>query len=229
MGRVRTLPVISRQRGPNTSVSSTGIAPLSISSACRIGSRPSASASSMTKVRFRSLDDCEIMCTRSLPNVAHTSESLCSSERMPRPTRVIAAHGTMILTRQISARSADSAASTSVLTRFSLGSSDTVTLVSAEPIRSTDRPCLAKRANTSARKPTCCHMPMPSIDTSTMPLRRLIALTPGTVRALPSMLVPGSSGRSVSRIAIGTPLSRHGLIERGCSTLAPVVAISCAS
>ena len=138
----------------------------------------------------------------------------------------MAVHGAITFTRQISARSADSAASTSVLTRFSLGSSDTVTLVSDEPIRSTDKPCFLKRANTSARKPTCCHMPMPSIDTSTMPLRRLIALTPGTGSALPSMLVPGMCGRSVSRIAIGTPASRHGLIERGCSTLAPVVAIS---
>ncbi|MNS98272.1 hypothetical protein D3C72_1326360 [compost metagenome] len=175
------------------------------------------------------MDDCEIMCTRSRPKVAHTSDSLCSSERIPRPTRVIAAHGTITLTLQICDRSADSAANTSVLTRFSDGSSDTVTLVSAEPIRSTDSPCFLNRPNTSARKPTCCHMPMPSIDTSTMPLRRLIALTPGTGAALPSMLVPGSSGRSVSRIAIGTPASRHGLIERGCSTLAPVVAISCAS
>ena len=49
------------------------------------------------------------------------------------------------------------------------------------------------------------------------------------VAALASIRVPGSSGRSVSRIASGTPASRHGLIERGCSTLAPVVAISCAS
>ena len=72
-------------------------------------------------------------------------------------------------------------------------------------------------------------MPMPSIDTSTMPLRRLMAFTPGTVRALPSMVVPGRSGRSVSRIAMGTPASRQGLMERGCSTFAPVVAISCAS
>ena len=30
-------------------------------------------------------------------------------------------------------------------------------------------------------------------------------------------------------IAIGTRASRHGPIERGCSTFAPVVAISCAS
>ncbi len=72
-------------------------------------------------------------------------------------------------------------------------------------------------------------MPMSSTDTSTTPLRRLIAFTPGTVAALRSMVVPGRSGRSVSRIAIGTPESRHGLIERGCSTLAPVVVISCAS
>ena len=98
---------------------------------------------------------------------------------MPRPTSVIAAHGAITLTRQTSARSADSASSTLVVTRFSLGSSDTVTLVSDEPIRSTDRPWRLKRSKMSARKPTCCHMPMLSIDTSTMPLRRLIALTPG--------------------------------------------------
>ena len=72
-------------------------------------------------------------------------------------------------------------------------------------------------------------MPMLSIDTSTTPSRRLIALTPGTVAALESIRVPGKSGRSVSKIAIGTPASRHGPIERGCRTLAPVVAISWAS
>src|SRR3546814_18659100 len=94
---------------------------------------------SITKVRLRSMVDCEIRCTRSCPNVANTTDSFCSSERMPRPTRVMAAHGAITLTRQTFARSADSSASTSVLTRFSLGSSDTVTLVSDEPIRSTDR------------------------------------------------------------------------------------------
>ena len=72
-------------------------------------------------------------------------------------------------------------------------------------------------------------MPMSSTDTSTTPLRRLIAFTPGTVAALRSIRVPCRSGRSVSRIAIGTPASRQGLIERGCSTLAPVVVISWAS
>ena len=148
---------------------------------------------------------------------------------MPRPTRVTAAQGAITLTRHTCARSSDNFASTSVLTRLSDGSSDTVTLVSEEPIRSTDRPWRLKRSNTSARKPTCCHMPMLSIDTSTMPLRRLIAFTPGTAATLPSMRVPGIRGRPVSRMRIGTPASRQGLIERGCSTLAPVVAISCAS
>jgi hypothetical protein len=175
------------------------------------------------------LEDCEIRCTRSRPNVAQMSLRRCSSERMPRPTRVIAAHGAITLTRQTSARSAASAPSTLPLTRFSLGSSETVTLVSEEPIMSTDSPWRRKRSKMSARKPTCCHMPMVSIDTSTMPSRRLIALTPGTVATPPSMRVPGRSGRPVSRIAIGTPASRHGPIERGCSTLAPVVAISWAS
>ena len=175
------------------------------------------------------MDDCEIRCTRSWPNVAQMSLNRCSSERMPRPTSVIAAHGAITLTRQTSARSALSASSTLVLTRFSLGSSETVTLVSDEPIKSTDRPWRLKRSKMSARKPTCCHMPMLSIDTRTIPSRRLIALTPGTVAALASMRVPGRSGRSVSRMLIGTFASRHGAIERGCSTLAPVVAISWAS
>ncbi len=190
---------------------------------------PSAAASSTTKVRLRSFDDCDTRCTFSRPNIAHTSCSLCSSARMPRPTRVMAAQGAITLTRQTSARSAESDASTSVVTRFSDGSSDTVTLVSAEPIMSTDSPWRLKRSKMSARKPTCCHMPMLSIDTSTMPLRRLIAFTPGTGSAASSMRVPGRCGRSVSRISIGTPLLRHGRSERGCSTLAPVVAISCAS
>ena len=97
---------ISRQLGPNTPASCTGIAPLRISCACSCGIRPSASASSTTKVRLRSFDDCEIRCTRSRPNVAQMSDSRCSSERMPRPTSVIAAHGAITLTRHTSARSA---------------------------------------------------------------------------------------------------------------------------
>ena len=148
---------------------------------------------------------------------------------MPRPTRVMAVHGTMTLTRQTFARSAASASSTLPVTRFSLGSREMVTLVSEEPIRSTDSPCLRYRSNTSDMKPTCCHMPIVSMDTSTTPSRRLIALTPGTLPAPPSMRVPGSSGLRVSRMAMGTPARRHGRIERGCSTLAPVVAISWAS
>ena len=148
---------------------------------------------------------------------------------MPRPTRVTAAQGAITFTRQTWPRSAHSASSTLVLTRLSLGSSDTVTLASDEPIRSTDSPCALKRSNTSERKPTCCHMPMVSIDTSTMPRRELIALTPGTVVADASMTVPGMSGRVVSRIHSGTRASRQGWMQRGCSTLAPVVAISWAS
>ena len=157
------------------------------------------------------------------------SDRRCSSDRMPRPTSVIAAQGAITFTRHTCARSAASAWSTLPVTRLSLGSSETVTLVSDEPIRSTDRPWRRKRSKMSARKPTCCHMPMLSMDTSTMPSRRLIAFTPGTVAALASMRVPGASGRMVSRMRIGTPASRQGPMERGCSTFAPVVAISCAS
>ena len=227
--RTRTVPDSSFQRGPNTPGSCTGIAPLAISCACSEAIMPSASASSITKVRLRSLDDCEIRCTRSWPNVAQISDSRCNSERMPRPTRVIDAQGAITLTRQHFDRSSDSRASTSVLTRFSLESSETVTLVSDEPSRSTDSPCSRKMSNTSARKPTCCHMPTVSIDTRTMPPRRLIALTPGTPPATSSITVPGRSGRVVSRIASGTPASRQGPSARGCSTRAPVVVISCAS
>ena len=101
-----------------------------------------ATSSSTTKVRFRLFDDCEIRCTRSGPNSASTPDSRCSIERMPRPTSVIAAHGAITLTRQTLPDPLHSAA---IARRnragFRSGSSDTVTLVSAEPIRSTDRPC----------------------------------------------------------------------------------------
>ena len=218
-----------RQLGPNTSASSTGIAPEWISSSCRRGIRSSASASSSTKVRLRSLELCEMRCTRSRPNSLHTSVSLCSKDRMPRPTRVTALQGVITFTRHTSARSAHSASRTFELTRLSEGSSDTVTLASDEPIRSMDRPRRLKRSNTSARKPTCCHMPMVSMETSTMPRRELIAFTPARVAARWSMTVPAMCGRSVSRIQIGTRASRQGWMQRGCSTLAPVLAISCAS
>ena len=149
---------------------------------------------------------------------------------MPRPTSVTAAHGPITFTRQTCSRSAQSADSTSVDTRFSLGSSDTVTFVSAEPIRSTESPCRLNAANTSARKPTCCHMPTDSIDTSVMPVRALIALTLGAPPAANGPIsVPSSAGRFVSFTQSGTRASRNGERQRGCSTFAPVVAISCAS
>src|SRR5262249_10456356 len=85
-------------------------------------------------------------------------------------------------------------------------------------------------ANTSARKPTCCHMPTDSIETRVMPLRALIALTLGACsRTSGPITVPSSSGRLVSLISIGTRGSRSGDRQRGCSTLAPVEAISWAS
>ena len=58
---------------------------------------------------------------------------------------------------------------------------------------------------------------------------RNVSERPGTGSAASSILVPGRCGRSVFRMAIGTPLLRQGRSERGCSTFAPVVAISCAS
>ena len=57
-----------------------------------------------------------------------------------------------------------------------------------------------------------------------------LALTLGTgSRASHPISVPGNSGRLVSRMQIGTRASRTGWMQRGCSTLAPVVAISWAS
>ena len=152
---------------------------------CRISSRscgtsPSASASSTTKVRLRSFDDCEIRCTRSRPNAPRCPDRRCSSERMPRPTRVIAAHGTMTLTRTDLGE---------VFRQFRqhVGADQVFGRIERDGdvgFRGTDqvhRQAVARNSsNTSARKPTCCHMPMLSIDTSTMPLRRLIAFTPGT-------------------------------------------------
>ena len=57
------------------------------------------------------------------------------------------------------------------------GSSDTVTLVSEVDTRSTDMPCSLNTANTSARKPTWCHMPGLSSEISVMPLRLQTAFT----------------------------------------------------
>ena len=140
--------------------------------ACRRGSRPSATASSTTKVRLRSFDDCEIRCTRSRPNSAqHVGQLVqqrahAATDQGDRRARRDHLDPADLAPGRRTARRARSE-----LTRLSHGSSDTVTLVSDEPIRSTDRPWRLKRSNTSARKPTCCHMPMVSIDTSTMPLR----------------------------------------------------------
>ena len=52
---------------------------------------------------------------------------------------------------------------------LAVGSRETVTLVSEVETRSIESPCLLKHAKASARKPTCCHIPMESIRTSVMP------------------------------------------------------------
>jgi len=70
------------------------------------------------------------------------------------------------------------------------------------------------------------------MEISVMPLREEIALTcesPPPAEPAAEITVPGASGRSVQRTWRGMPWRRSGGIERGWSTLAPMLAISCAS
>ncbi len=96
---------------------------------------------------------------------------------MLRPTRLTAAQGPMISTRHSSDSSASSAARRAASSVLAPGSSDTVTFVSEVDTRSTDMPWSLKTAKASARKPTWCHMPGLSIETSVMPFLRQTAFT----------------------------------------------------
>ena len=79
------------------------------------------------------------------------------------------------------------------------GSSDTVTLVSEVDTRSIDMPCCLKIWNASARKPTSCHMPGLSIDTSVMPFFTQTAFTLADESAVVAvMCVPSRSGTCVA-------------------------------
>ena len=123
-----------------------------------------------------------------------------------------------------------SASSARASSEFAAGSSDTVTVVSDVETRSTDSPCSLNTANASARNPTWCHIPSVSIEMSVMPFLLHTALT----RAPPSppvavMTVPASSGRCVACTDSGIEYCFAGRMQRGCSTLAPLLAISCAS
>ena len=150
--------------------------------------------------------------------------------RMLRPSSDNDAQGPMTLTRHILESSATSASSTSSSSALACGSSVTVTFVSEVEIRSTESPWDLNTAKASARKPTWCHMPGLSIETSVMPRRIAIAFTWAPLSAgWALMIVPASSGLCVAKMYSGMRACRAGRMQRGCSTLAPWVAISCAS
>ena len=149
---------------------------------------------------------------------------------MLRPTRLTDAQGPISCTRQSWPRSRCSAASDPASSVLACGSSVTVTLVSDVETRSTDMPWSLKTWNASARKPTWCHMPGLSSDTSVTPFFTQTAFTCAeslTGTAVSS--VPSSSGAWVANTYSGIWYWRAGRMQRGCSTLAPAVAISCAS
>ena len=149
---------------------------------------------------------------------------------MLRPTRLTAAQGPITSTRHSRDSEVTSASSATASSVFAAGSSETVTLVSEVDTRSTDSPCSLITANASARKPTWCHIPSVSIEISVMPFLLQTALT----RAPPSppvavMTVPSMSGVGVACTDTGIEYCLAGRMQRGCSTLAPLLAISCAS
>ena len=216
--------------GPSTSLSSKGSTRAFSKASCTAGSKCSARPSSTTKVRLRSFEDCVTRCTRSAPISAHTALSCCIKLRIPRPTRVIAAHGAITLTRHTEAKSPHNNCSVSALIKLLLGSKEIVTLVSELPIKSILKPWRLKAAKTSAKKPTCCHIPSDSMLTKVRPVRTETALTLALcAKSRAPIAVPEKCGRVVSLIHIGTENSRTGPKQRGCRTFAPVVAISCAS
>ena len=104
-----------------------------------------------------------------------------------------------------------------------------MTFVSDVDTRSTDMPCSLNTANTSARKPTWCHMPGLSSEMSVMPLRLHTAFTCAVAPDSPVISEPSRSGVCVAYTYKGIWYWRAGSRQRGCSTLAPLVAMSCAS
>ena len=101
---------------------------------------------------------------------------------MLRPTRLTEAHGPITCTRHRRERSATRSATRVLSSVLAAGSSDTVTLVSEVDTRSTDMPCSLKIWKASARKPTWCHMPGLSSDTSVMPFLVHTAFTCAAAR-----------------------------------------------
>ena len=149
---------------------------------------------------------------------------------MPRPTRESEAVGAMTRGSQNTARSASTALSAASSRALAPGSRETVTLDSEVETESTDRAWRAKTSKARARNPISCHIPSVSMEIRVMPLRDEIALTCGPATGPESEItVPGTSGRSVERTCSGMRCRCNGGIDRGWSTLAPMLAISCAS
>ncbi len=123
---------------------------------------------------------------------------------MPRPTREMAAVGSITRGSQSCPRSRSRLRRSAGSRTLASGSSETVTLVSEVEMASTEIPWRAKQAKTSARKPTACHIPTVSREISVMPLRVEIALTSGSVPGPDAEItVPGASGRRVQRTCSG--------------------------
>lgn len=207
--------VILCQCGLNILVFFIGIVLLLISLVCRIGSRLLVLVLLMMKVRFRLLDDCEIMCMCLWLKVVYMFDSLCSSDCMLWFIRVIVVYGMIIFILQICDRLVDSVVSILVLIRFLDGFSDIVMLVLVELIRFIDRLCFLNRLNILVRKLICCYILMFFIDISMMLLWWLIVFIFGIGVVLLLMLVFGSFGCLVLRMVIGMLVLWYGLIECG--------------
>ena len=150
--------------------------------------------------------------------------------RILRPTRLTAEQLEITRTRQSFSRSSTRDSSTSSDNIPSEVSMDTVTFVSDVETRSTDTPLSLNAAKALARKPTSCHMPTPSIEISVSPLRIQIPLTCGSTSSVTDEItVPAMSGEAVLRINKGMSNSRTGVKQRGCKTVLPADASSCAS
>ncbi|MFO1408771.1 MAG: hypothetical protein U1F06_00095 [Steroidobacteraceae bacterium] len=149
---------------------------------------------------------------------------------MLRPTRLTDAHGPITCVRHSCPSSAVSRSSAAPSSVLACGSSDTVTLVSEVDTWSTERPWRLNTWKASARNPTSCHMPGLSSETSVMPFLMHTALTCAAPSVPPALMcVPSSLGVCVANTHSGMPPILAGRMQRGCSTLAPLLAISCAS
>ena len=136
----------------------------------------------------------------------------------------------MILARQNPFKSVMSASKAARSRNFALLSKDRVTLNSEEERRSTEKPWFLKVVKTSAKNPTCCHIFKVSIEMRVMLCLTKIDLMGGALSSLSLVIqVPEWSGMPVYLTNMGMPANRTGGKQLGCSTLAPIEAISWAS